>query len=300
METWFNILGWVLSIATVAGNGFVVGIVAQTRRLHSTANWFVLSLAVADFGVGIIVYPLSYFCLSSIECNLKVYVALFWFFLHSSATNLCALTWNRYVAIVHPFKYHTSMTERRPGMVIMTAWLISFASALSLLVGLYTTQSPTALKILRILNISIFDIVSCALLLYAVVRILIVARTQASQMSELELNGRPTTEAEALRRGRLRNTALFIIAIVVFFLGCYVVVSAVTLCVTFSSCQSSVAVGQTIVCLLTLNSAGNPLVYALLKRDMKREVQRLFCRERFNEGFDTLNPSSRMRMSTAL
>ncbi|XP_022789159.1 octopamine receptor beta-2R-like [Stylophora pistillata] len=298
MATWFHILGWVLSIATVVGNGFVVGLLAHTPRLHSTSNWFVLSLAVADFGVGIIVYPFSFFCYRSMQCNLKVYVAFFWFFLHSSATNLCALTWNRYFAIVHPFKYHMSMTERRPGIVIMTAWLVSFASALSLLVGLYATQSPTVLKILRIANISIFDIVSCALLLYSVIRILIVARTQAQQVSAgSELHGRPSTEVEPSRRGNQRNTALFIIALVVFFLGCYVIVSAVTLCLTFSSCQTSNTAGQAIVCLLTVNSAVNPLVYAFLKRDIKREAQRLFCREHFNE--DLTRQVLTVRTSTA-
>ena len=54
MENWFNIIGWLLSIATIAGNGFVIILVAKNRRLQSPANWFVLSLEVADFGVGII------------------------------------------------------------------------------------------------------------------------------------------------------------------------------------------------------------------------------------------------------
>ena len=53
MEDLLNSIGWLLSIATAVGNGFVIFLVAKNRRLHSSANWFVLSLAVADFGVGI-------------------------------------------------------------------------------------------------------------------------------------------------------------------------------------------------------------------------------------------------------
>ena len=92
--------------------------------------------------------------------NLRVHMAFFWFFLHSSVTNLCTLTWDRYIAIVHPFKYNTTMTKRRPGMVILMAWLIPFAISLLLC---------TAMKVLRLAGVTAFDIVSCVLLFYAVV-----------------------------------------------------------------------------------------------------------------------------------
>ena len=127
---------------------------------------------MADFGVGIAVFPLSYFCNYSMACNLRVYVAFFWFFLHSSVTNLCSLTWDRYIAIVHPLKYNVSMTERRPGMAILIAWMIPFTISLLLLVGMYATKSYTVLRFLRIAGMSAFDIISCRLLFYGVVRIL--------------------------------------------------------------------------------------------------------------------------------
>ena len=146
MEDLLNSIGWLLSIATAVGNGFAIFLVAKNRRLHSSANWFVLSLAVADFGVGITVFPSHYFCIHSMACNSRVYMAFFWFFLHSSVTNLCSLTWDRYIAIVHPFKYNTSMTERRPGMIILAAWLVPFTISLSLFVGMHLTNSSTALK----------------------------------------------------------------------------------------------------------------------------------------------------------
>ena len=168
MESLLDSIGWLLSITTAAGNGFVVFLVIKNHQLHSSANWFVLSLAVADFGVGIAVFPPGYFCNNSMACNFSVNTAFFWFFLHSSVTNLCLLTWDRYIAIVHPFKYNTSMTERRPGMAILLAWLIPFVISLLLLVGMYATNSNTALKMLRLIGVSAFDIISCVLLFYAV------------------------------------------------------------------------------------------------------------------------------------
>jgi len=286
MENLLNSLGWLLSIVTAVGNGFVIFLVAKNRRLHSSANWFVLSLAVADFGVGIAVFPSSYFCIYSMACNSRVQMAFFWFFLHSSVTNLCSLTWDRYIAIVHPFRYITSMTERRPGMVILMAWLIPFAISLSLFVGMYATTSKTALKVLRLTGVSAFDIVFCALLFYAVVRILVVARAQSHQEAEetaivLQLwsnvTSTPSESSGNLRRRRKHNTSRFIIALVVFFLGCYVVVSCLVLCITFS-CQVSANASQLLILLLVLNSAVNPLVYAFLKSDIKKEIKRLIGR----------------------
>ena len=99
-RTWFN--RSLLSILTATGNGFVIFVLAKNRPLYSSANWFVLSLSVADFGVGIAVFPSSYFCYNSMACSSRVYMAFFWFFLHSSVTNLCSLTWDRFIAIIHP------------------------------------------------------------------------------------------------------------------------------------------------------------------------------------------------------
>ena len=286
MENLLNVIGWLLSIVTATGNCFVIFVVAKNRRLYSSANLFVLSLAVADFGVGIAVFPSSYFCNYSTACNSRVFMAFFWFFLHSSVTNLCSLTWDRYIAIVHPLIYNTSMTERRPGIVILTSWFISFAISLSLFVGMYATTSKTALKVLRLTGVSAFDMVFCALLFYAVVRILAVARAQSHQEAEetaieLQLSSNvsstPPESAENFRRHRKHNTSRFIIALVVFFLGCYVVVSCLVLCITFS-CRVSDNASQMLVLLLVLNSAVNPIVYAFLKSDIKKEIKRLVGR----------------------
>ena len=288
MESLLNSFGWTLSIIAAAGNGVVIFLVAKSRRLHSSANWFVLSLAVADFIVGIAIFPSSYFCNKySTACNTRVYMAFFWFFLHSSVTNLCTLTLDRYIAIVHPLKYNISMTERHPAMVILIAWLIPFAISLSLLVGVYATASHTALSVLRLTGVSAFDMVCCALLFYAVVRILVVARAQSHKEAEetaiqlqVQFTHSSVDNTNWRRRRNKHNTAPFIIAIVAFFLGCYVVVNYLVLCITFSCHNLSDKAGLTLVLFLVLNSAVNPLVYAFLKKDIKMEINKLICRRR--------------------
>ena len=69
METWFWILGWILSILTIAGNGFTVLLVGGQRRLRTKTNVFIVSLAVADFCVGAFVVPSLFFCDIRGGCN---------------------------------------------------------------------------------------------------------------------------------------------------------------------------------------------------------------------------------------
>ena len=288
MKDWFNLFGWLLSIIAATGNGFVVFLVVKNRRLHCAANWFVLSLAVADFGVGIVVFPSSYLCTT---CNAKVYMAFYWFFVHSSVTNLCSLTWDRYIAIVHPLKYITSVTARRPRTVILLAWLIPLAISLSLITGMYATNSDTALKVLRLTGVSGFDLLFCALLFYAIIRMLIVARVQSLQDAAMESikrdlepvelqpqQNQPSTETAPPCRRKKHNKAPFIIALVTFFLGCHFAINYLVLRIMFST-QPSERVGWILTLLLVTNSAVNPFVYAFLKRDIKQEIGRLIFRE---------------------
>ena len=216
-------------------------------------------------------------------------MALYWFFIHSSVMNLCALTWDRYTAIVHPFKYITCMTARRPGITIFLAWLIPMVNSLSLVLGMYATNSRTAWKILRLTGVSVFDILACVLLFYCVARILFVARAKAEEPSVIqrrlasieqqEQQNQESVESVCTHRHRRPNTALVLIAIVTFFLVCHAVINYLVLYITFCSDVSDL-IPAILTLLLVVNSAVNPLVYAFLKRDIKAEVKLLIVREK--------------------
>lgn len=53
---------------------FLVLFIVKNSRLHFTANWFVLSLVVADFGVGVAIFPMGHLCSILAVCNKSVYV----------------------------------------------------------------------------------------------------------------------------------------------------------------------------------------------------------------------------------
>ena len=67
METWFTILGWTLSIVAAAGNGSIIFLVCSKRRLLTKTNACIISLAVADLGVGVIAFFLQSFPAKSLK-----------------------------------------------------------------------------------------------------------------------------------------------------------------------------------------------------------------------------------------
>ena len=132
METWFWILGSVLLFLAIAGNGFTIFLVCSRGNLRTKTNAFIVSLAVADFRVGLGVIPSLLACDVTNTCywSLQVFVSwndvVRWLFSYLSVLNLCSLVLDRYIAIVKPFKYLTFMSRSRVIQVITSCWIASF------------------------------------------------------------------------------------------------------------------------------------------------------------------------------
>ena len=128
MDTWFWILGWFLSILTIAGNGFIIFLVGSKRQLRTKTNAFVISLAVADLCVGLSVISSKHFCGNSCKWRTQGEVPWMdlvrWLFGYASVTNLCSLVLDRYIAVVKLLKYLTFMTSRRINQMIFFSWAI--------------------------------------------------------------------------------------------------------------------------------------------------------------------------------
>lgn len=118
------------ALSTIFGNGLVVVAVSRERYLHTVTNYFIMSLAVADCLVGLLVMPFS-----------AIYDSFsYWFFgpdfcdvwrsfdvLASSASilNLCVISLDRYWAITDPLSYPTKMSPKRACRLIALVWVCS-------------------------------------------------------------------------------------------------------------------------------------------------------------------------------
>uniref|UniRef100_A0A3B5KKS4 G-protein coupled receptors family 1 profile domain-containing protein n=1 Tax=Xiphophorus couchianus TaxID=32473 RepID=A0A3B5KKS4_9TELE len=119
-----------LSLVTVCGNLLVVISIIYFKQLHTPTNTLILSLAVADLLVGILVFPLSMaFSLSSCTYNeslfCKVRDSFDILFSTCSIMHLCCISIDRYYAVCQPLTYRSKISRHVVAIMITVSWGVS-------------------------------------------------------------------------------------------------------------------------------------------------------------------------------
>lgn len=117
-------------ISTIVGNILVILSVFTYKPLRIVQNFFIVSLAVADLTVAILVLPLNvaysilgqwifgiYMCKMWLTCDIMCCT--------SSILNLCAIALDRYWAITDPINYAQKRTLERVMLMIGVVWAFS-------------------------------------------------------------------------------------------------------------------------------------------------------------------------------
>ena len=279
-RVWFWVLGWMLTVLTVLGNGLLIYLIIARKRLHNTVNWFLFSLALADLCIGLTHFPTMAACNSPTHCNKCITTAFQWLFLNLSMTNLCALTVDRYVAIVSPFTYVVFKAKKRYLFLLLAAWVLPFVVHFTPFTWIYCTGKKEAVRNFLTAMLFIFKLppflllfTTCSRTLYTVHK----EKKHASfQLSQLEFNGFSPEDMATLRsQSQTRTFAKALGIIVAIFLICYAIDISRLICYTFHRIKYIPWVLVEIQDLLFVcNSASNPLVYAFLKRDIRHELKR--------------------------
>ncbi|XP_029578850.1 D(1) dopamine receptor-like [Salmo trutta] len=119
-----------LILSTLLGNILVCAAVTKCRHLRSkVTNFFVISLAVSDLLVAVLVmpwkavtevagfWPFGSFCDTWVAFDIMCSTA--------SILNLCVISVDRYWAISSPFRYERNMTPKVAFVMISVAWTLS-------------------------------------------------------------------------------------------------------------------------------------------------------------------------------
>ncbi|XP_059133510.1 D(3) dopamine receptor isoform X1 [Peromyscus eremicus] len=145
-----------LILAIIFGNALVCAAVLRERALQTTTNYLVVSLAVADLLVATLVMPWVVYLevtggvwnFSRICCD--VFVTLDVMMCTASILNLCAISIDRYTAVVMPVHYQHGTGQsscRRVALMITAVWVLAFAVSCPLLFGFNTTGDPNICSI---------------------------------------------------------------------------------------------------------------------------------------------------------
>ena len=274
---------------SLVGNSWVIFIIARRRRLQTTSNWFILSLAAADLGVTCVFAPYMICDVILDTCRERVVKVFAFFFVNVSAIGLIAMVAERYVAIVHSLKYvRVFTTTRRTFIIIGTCWGFPFLFTVLKHALRLAERRHSVLKfpLLGVIYIFLFVVLPTVLLLTAHFHILLIARKLSLQMRALMKQVRFNITANSLKIKEIRNVGLkastvrLVSVLVAIFSACYGIRLYVLLCHNFKICFVSKHTRVIHRLLLLVNSTMNPLVYAFLKEDIKRESKAFLYRKR--------------------
>ena len=124
----FILLSSICGIFAIGGNLALLVAFYRSETVHGRNNCFVVSLAAADFLIGLLMTPL-YICYAiSFEPYWLIKLEGFLWIVTVTATthSLSAVSIDRMISVVQPLRYYQVVTETRCRAVIYVIWLGAF------------------------------------------------------------------------------------------------------------------------------------------------------------------------------
>ncbi|XP_019966430.1 trace amine-associated receptor 1-like [Paralichthys olivaceus] len=259
-----------LSVVTICGNLLVIISIVYFKQLHTPTNYLILSLAVADLLVGVLVFPFSMaFTVTSCWYHEGLFCKVRGSFdvtlSTASILNLCCISIDRYYAVCQPLRYKTKINNRVIAIMILVSWGIAALIGIGLIIaGFNQGKCEESCLIDALISTTLACIFSfyipVIIMLCIYLKIFLVAQRQAYSIQQ-------STACQSTKSGagisKMERKATKTLATVMgVFLLCW---TPYFLCIIFQPLTYSVtpiAVIEALNWLTLSNSMLNPFIYA--------------------------------------
>lgn len=311
-----------IMIGALFGNTLVIASVVRFERLRVITNYFIVSLALADLLVSILVMPFN----ASMEISGKwvfgrlmcdIFNANDVLFSTASILHLCCISMDRYIAIIHPLKYETKMTRFRVVIMLTVTWGSSVCiSYIPIYSQWYTTpenfqaliDDPQSCpfivnKMYAAVSSSVSFWTPCTIMVFVYIKIYIEARRQELMIhksntlhthynSSPMANGTPEHSSEQrferrrMKREHKAAKTLGIImgAFILCFLPFFSWYFITNMCKEL--CPYPPIVVSVLFWIGYFNSCFNPIIYAYFNREFRTAFKKLLRIKRCSESTD--------------
>ncbi|XP_006642527.1 D(4) dopamine receptor [Lepisosteus oculatus] len=149
------IFGILLIVIIICGNLLVCLSVWTEKALKTTTNYFIVSLAVADLLLAVLVLPLFVYAefqggvwsLNAVLCDALMTLDVM--LCTASIFNLCAISVDRFIAVSIPLNYNRRHVDQRQIILLSATWIFALAVASPVIFGINKVHNrdPTLCKL---------------------------------------------------------------------------------------------------------------------------------------------------------
>ncbi|XP_050977607.1 trace amine-associated receptor 13c-like [Labeo rohita] len=289
-----------LSAWTVFLNLLVIISISHFKKLHTPTNLLILSLAVADLFIGVIVMPVH--AINLIETCwyfghtfCRLFLIIMGLLLSTSLSNLVLIAIDRYVAVCHPLLYPKKITTTKTLISICLCWFCSSAyNFVCLSYGSVDTsqrsdvcygECPFILSFaMGVTDLFISFLFPCTLIITLYLRIFYVVHQQVKVINTLMKGGKSEMEG-SVRRKSENKAALTLGILVTAYLLCWIPYYIFYLTET----KVSSATSNFLTWCLYINSCLNPLIYALFYPWFRTSVKYILTLQIFKPASSLFN-----------
>ena len=264
-----------LMFTAILGNVSILLSFVFESSLRTTANYFLLGLALTDLGVGLVVHPLYISVMLSVYHNsvphctiLVVYSISVSFLAGVSLLYIAMIGLDRCLAIRLHLRYRQIVTEKRSMIAQGAVWIINGLLCLVWLAGFQVYSTLAAV----VVALSLIGTFAVYVKIYQVVK-----RHKAQIRDQMTVQ---LSEIEVSRLKRLRKSAVNTLYVFFVFLLCYLPFFVATAINNMAKSSNTpvVLAYEFSVTLMLSNSSLNPLMYCLRLRDFRTAVKKIYKR----------------------
>ncbi|XP_049450381.1 trace amine-associated receptor 13c-like [Epinephelus fuscoguttatus] len=279
-----TIVMYFISVFTAALNLLVIIAVSHFRQLHTPTNILLLSLAVSDFLVGLVVIPgelglkTSCWLFGDIACTLCGYTSFI--IVSSSIGDMVLISVDRYVAICDPLHYTNRITVRSVKLCVCLCWLGAALFNCPFLMdnlikpGSFNSCHGECVTVINhfagAIDLVVTFIVPISVIVVLYMRVFVVAVSQARAMrSHITAVTLQLSVSQKKKKSELKAARTLGVLVIVFLI-CFCPYYCVAL--AGDSLANSLFVSA-MHCLFFFNSCLNPLIYALFYSWFRKAVK---------------------------
>lgn len=262
--TWFCTT---ITIIATLNTGICVLFWTQ-RRLRIKGNFFFVNLAIADILVGFVAIPwkLLHYLIIPTQLWLISFATAVDYVLSLSFLSICALTYDRYIAIIYPLTYPAKVELKNTWKRLLLVWSLPCLNFLRL-IWIYSPGISFE-KYNNAFGVFLFSLVLLATggILFAYIRIFCAARLQEHHKKGLH---RCVKRKQRIKFTKAIRSCL---GVTVCFICCWI--PRASYLITRNFCSSPSYVYDLVTFgLMCLSPVLNPIIYSSCNRDVRRTLK---------------------------